>query len=74
MIVVTHEMQFAREVAKSGYFYGRRCGCGKRNAGGDLLIIRRRRQLRKFLNLNVFKGRVIAVCEDGEERKICRNM
>ena len=36
MIVVTHEMQFAREVASQVIFYGRRCGCGKGNAGGDL--------------------------------------
>ena len=33
----------------------------------------RRRATRKFLK-RILKEGVIAVCEDGEERKICRNM
>ena len=49
MIVVTHEMQFAREVASQVIFMADGVVVEKRNAGGDLLTIRRRRQPEKFL-------------------------
>ena len=77
MIVVTHEMQFAREVASQVIFMAdgvvvekgtpeeisRQLVTEYYEGGGNQKILK-----------TYFKGRVIAVCEDGEERKICRNM
>ena len=48
MVVVTHEMSFARDVAEQDYLYGRRRNCGRGGAGADYRQSPKRAHARSF--------------------------